>query len=59
MGLIPGQAQWAKGSIVAASKAWIKALPWEHPYTEGAAIKNKTKQNKTMATMKLRSLSKF
>ena len=45
MGLIPGPAQWVKGSGIAAAAGWITAvaqiqsLAWEFPYATGEAIK--------------------
>ena len=41
MGLIPGLVQWVKGSIIAATVAWIQSLAKETPYALGEAEKEK------------------
>ena len=43
MGLIPGLAQWFKGSGVAIAAAQIQSQAWEHPYATAMAIKKKKK----------------
>ena len=47
VGLIPGLAQWVKGSSVATAAAQIQSMAWELPYAAVNAAINKTKQNKT------------
>ena len=49
MGLIPGPAQWLKGSGIATAAAqvtvaWIQSLAQQLPYAMDAATKLKTKQ---------------
>ena len=59
VGLIPGPAQWVKGSGIAMSLGiglWLRLWPaggaqipplaWELPYATGVALKSKTTKNK-------------
>ena len=45
--MIPGHAQWVKGSRVATAVAQIQFLARELPYAVGASIKKKKKKKKT------------
>ena len=42
--MIPGPAQWVKGSCLATVVVWIQSLAWELPYAMCAAIKKKKKK---------------
>ena len=46
MGVIPGPAQWVKGSRVATAAVQIQSLVQELPYAMGAAVKLKKKKRK-------------
>ena len=39
--MLPGLAQWVKGSGVVTATAWIQSLAWELPHAIGVAIKKK------------------
>ena len=43
-GLVPGLAQWVKGSAVATAVARIQYLAWELSYPVGAAIKKEEEE---------------